>query len=284
MARATRAPSVLLTGASGFLGRYLLDELRRRGVAVLTAGRADAPADAPGGRPTGVDAILDLERPESVRAALSAARADVVLNCAAMASLAACEREPARARAVNVEAVATLAASAPRLVQVSTDLVFDGERAPYAPNAAPHPRSVYGGTKAEADGIVVAARGLVVRLPLLFGRSVDGRRGATDMIRSAGPGGLVLFTDEYRTPLHAADAARGLIDLALDPAAAGIAHLAGPERVSRYELGVRFAGAAGLPLLALRPAPGNDPLRPRDVSLRGPWSCGRSLDEALADC
>jgi dTDP-4-dehydrorhamnose reductase len=172
--------------------------------------------------------------------------------------------------------------AAGRIVLVSTDLVFDGTAAPYAREAAPAPLGAYARSKARAEEAVRGAGGVVVRVPLLFGPSFDGRRGATDMIRSAA-GPLPLFTNEFRTPLHAADAARGLVELALAAAGPATLHLAGPERVSRYELGRRFLAASGLAGPRLDPVECADPLRPRDVSLVPDWDCGRSLDAALAE-
>ena len=263
-------PAVLLTGATGFLGGYIVAELQRRGVAFATAGRGD------------VDVVMDLAAPATVAGGVTAARAPVVLNCGAVSTMGACERDPAVARRVNTEAVGALAATGVRLVQVSTDLVFDGASAPYAAAAEPAPCSEYGRTKADAEQVVLAAGGVVARLPLLFGRSRDAQRGATDMVRRAGGCELGLFSNEHRTPLHAADAARALVDLAADAERRGVVHLAGPERLSRYRFAVRFARIAGLPTEQLRRVECNDPLRPRDVSLAGEWDCGRSLDEALA--
>jgi dTDP-4-dehydrorhamnose reductase len=264
-------PAVLLTGASGFFGRYLHAELGARGVRVITAGRS------------GADVELELGDPAAPAAAVDAAWPDVVLSCAAMASLAACERAPDAAWTINAAAPAAFAARGVRVVQISTDLVFDGRHAPYGAGDPVQPLSVYGTTKAAAERAVVGAGGLVVRVPLLIGRSHDGRRGATDMIRSAASP-IVLFTDEHRTPLHAADAARGVADLLLAPGAAGIVHLAGRERVSRWELAQRFAAAAGISLAHVRAGLAADPRRPADVSLRTDWDCGRSLDAALREC
>lgn len=264
-------PRILLTGASGFLGRCLAEEVRRRGLPLVTAGRA------------GCDVRLDLADPDSISAALREARADLVIHAAALASLAACEADPARAEAVNHLGSLRLAGAARgRIVLVSTDLVFDGTHAPYAREAAASPLGAYARSKARAEEAVRGAGGVVVRVPLLFGRSFDGRRGATDMIRSAA-NPLPLFTNEYRTPLHAGDAARGLVELALAAAGPATLHLAGPERVSRYELGRRFLAAGGFASSRLDPVECTDPLRPRDVSLASDWHCGRSLDAALGE-
>jgi dTDP-4-dehydrorhamnose reductase len=187
---------------------------------------------------------------------------------------------------VNAQATARLAqAFGERLLLVSTDLVFDGREAPYGAEAPPSPLSVYGRSKAAAESAAFAAGARVVRLPLLFGRSQDGRRGATDMIRRAvaDDKALVLYENEYRTPLHAADAARGLVDCLLAARKSPIAHLAGRERIARAELGRRFLKLHGLAPATVTFGVCTDPARPRDVSLRADWDCGRTLDAALRD-
>jgi dTDP-4-dehydrorhamnose reductase len=126
----------------------------------------------------------------------------------------------------------------------------------------------------------------VVRVPLLFGPSFDGTRGATDMLRSAHREGreLTLFEDEFRTPLHVADAADLLLDLCVDPPASGsVLHLAGPERLSRFAFAQRFAALHPDATPAFRPVRSSDPRRPPDVSLRADRPARRSLDEMLLD-
>jgi dTDP-4-dehydrorhamnose reductase len=261
---------ILLTGASGFLGHHLAAELRARGLDWVGAGRREADLPLHLGDPASLDAL------DEVRAAH-------VLHAAALASLAACEDDPQRAFAVNADATRGLAERCGgQILFVSTDLVFGGDRAPYHADDPPAPRSVYGRSKAVGESAVREAGGLVVRVPLLFGPSFDGLRGATDMLRSA-RGRLPLYTNEFRTPLHVVDAARTLVDLLLEGPGAGVLHLAGPERVSRYELGRRFLAAGGETRASLEAATCTDPRRPRDVSLVPDRPAVRSLDAALVD-
>ena len=108
------------------------------------------------------------------------------------------------------------------------------------------------------------------------------------MIRAACANGrpATLFTNEYRTPLHAADAARGLCDVLFDGMSGRgerIVHLACGERVSRWELGVRFCALHGLPRAMIVPGESQDATRPRDVSLRSRWQPPRDLQAMLAD-
>lgn len=267
------SPRILICGATGFLGPFAVAAVRARGHAVATAARSAG------------DAQVDLLRPGMVDAVLEAMAPDLVLNLAAQARLAECERDPALARAVNATLPATFAERlGDRFVHVSTDLVFDGRRAPYDELSAIGPLSVYGISKAEGEERVLAHGGRVVRLPLLFGADRHGR-GASAALRRAleqhQP--VPLFTNEYRTPLHAADAAQALAELLPLRRCPALLHLPGPERLSRWELGLRLCERHGLDRSLLQPVECQDPLRPRDVSLAGTWHAGRSLSAMLAD-
>ena len=148
---------------------------------------------------------------------------DVVLHAAALARVVDCCRDPERARHVNTDATQTLAGLAAdagaRLVLVSTDLVFDGENAPYRETHAASPASVYGWTKREAEVAVLAVpRSAAVRVSLLYGPSLHGRPSFFDeqvaALRAGRP--VTLFRDEWRTPLdlvtagHAPGGRRGV--------------------------------------------------------------------------
>ncbi|MCA8940921.1 MAG: SDR family oxidoreductase [Planctomycetes bacterium] len=258
----------LVTGSTGFLGHHVVAEAARRGLEVVTAGRREC------------DVTLDLESVESVAAAVARVAPDLILHVGAMSAMGACAREPERAMRVNGAAVCGFERANARLVHVSTDLVFDGRSAPYLPRSIAAPLSAYGASKLAGERSALACPdALVVRLPLLFGTSFDGRRGATDMLRPDRE--LTLFINEFRTPLDVADAARALLDFAEFRDRRGIAHAAGPERLSRFEFARRFARLHGLDGSRWRPVVCTDPSRPRDVSLISDWSAP-PLDESLA--
>ena len=88
---------------------------------------------------------------------------------------------------------------------------------------------------------------------------------------------------EYRTPVHAADAATGLAELLLADGTPALCHIAGPERLSRWEFGHRFCRAHGLPTTLLEAAECQDAGRPRDVSMVSDVPL-RSRAEMLAEC
>lgn len=283
---------LLVTGASGALGGYLLAHLARLGRPVIawsgsTAGVCSGIALRP----------VDLADPSALERSWRDDAPTGVIHAAAMASVAHCLQQPDRARAINVAATARLArlcaTHGARLVLVSTDLVFGGDRAPYAEADAPAPLSVYGRTKVEAEQAVLSHPGHVVaRVSLLYGPSLTGRPGFFDaQLRALRAGSsMPLFVDEWRTPLDLPTAAAALVRLA-DAAGTGVYHLGGPERMSRLGMGRRLAHTLGLDDRVFRPARRSDApgeARPADTSLTStrwrsefadlPWP---SFDEAV---
>jgi dTDP-4-dehydrorhamnose reductase len=285
---------VLVTGATGQLGAYLVRELIARGRQVVAWGHF-GPAAVFGipARP------VDLTASAALASAFREARPDVVIHAAAMAAVSDCARDPVRAEAVNTLATGALGrlcdAAGARLVSVSTDLVFDGERAPYRETDPPAPLSVYGRTKAAAERAVLESAGqAVVRVSLMFGPSINGRAnffdGQVAALRAGQP--VRLFHDEWRTPIGLATAARALIEIA-DADVTGLLHVGGPERMSRAEMGERLAGYLGVATAGIdagsRLSAIGEP-RPRDTSLdasrwRGlfPATVWPGIEEALSE-
>ena len=264
---------ILVTGSQGFLGRYVVEAVREAGHVALTTSRS------------GGDAQVDLLAPGMVAAVIEGLQPDVVLHLAAMSRVGECSADPELATRVNAGLPEQWAERfGARLLFSSTDMVFDGRSAPYHEADVPSPLSAYGASKVEGEERVRALGGRVARLPLLFGADRN-RRGATASLRHAIASGsrVQLFTNEYRTPLHAADGARALVRYVVDPDGPNMFHLPGPERVSRWQLAQRFCAAQRLPTDLLDPVECHDPLRPRDVSMLSGWSAERSLDEMLSE-
>lgn len=136
---------VLLTGRHGQLGQALVASVPA-GIELIATGRGE----------------LDLADAAACRSAVQQHRPDWVLNAGAYTAVDRAESEPALAEAVNAGApgafAAALASGGGRLLQVSTDFVFDGEQGhPYAPEQALAPLGVYGATKAEGERRAAAA-------------------------------------------------------------------------------------------------------------------------------
>lgn len=189
---------VLLAGAGGQAGW----ELRRT-----------AP---PGVRLLALDsAALDITDQRAVAEVVAEERPAVIINAAAYTAVDRAESEPGRAVAVNSHGVANLAGAArengARLVQISTDFVFDGlQSRPYAPNDPPNPLGVYGGSKLAGEAAVRQAlgdEGLIVRTAWLY--SSHGHNFVKTMLRLfAGRDEVRVVADQIGTPTWA----RGLAE------------------------------------------------------------------------
>ncbi|MCP9772650.1 dTDP-4-dehydrorhamnose reductase [Synechococcus sp. Tobar12-5m-g] len=138
---------VLVTGKDGQLGQAL-QAAAPKGWELLFTGRDQ----------------LDLADPQACRRLVAAHGPDWVINAGAFTAVDRAESEPERAHAVNEGAprafAQALAETGGRLLQLSTDYVFNGAQShPYQPEQTMEPLGVYGRSKAAAEGAVIALLG-----------------------------------------------------------------------------------------------------------------------------
>jgi dTDP-4-dehydrorhamnose reductase len=224
---------ILQFGASGQLAREMLDR-QDETVQVLPLSRAEVDL-------TDADAIA--------RAIQNAEGVDLVLNAAAYTAVDKAESEPELAFAVNARAPEAMAkACAARglpLIHISTDMVFDGEKAgPYLETDAPNPLHVYGRSKLAGEEAVLAhcPRALVTRVSWLF--SAYGQNFLQVMLRLAeSQPVLKVVADQRARPTASGDVAAFLLSqarrLAAAPAGAadwGLLHLVNEGEASRYDM------------------------------------------------
>ncbi len=270
---------ILITGASGQLGGYLLEQLRGSADHII--------AWSSGSRQDRFGTLLqpvDLTDADQVARCFDEAKPNLVLHVAALASIAACYQAPDRAEKINHLGTAQLAECAARskarLLYVSTDLVFDGEKGNYREEDQARPLSVYARTKLAGEKAALALdSSLVVRVSLLLGPSHQAERpnffDQQTRILLTGQS-IGCFADEWRTPLTHRWAARMLLKLLAEWDGTGLLHLGGPERLSRLEIGQRLARRLGVSQEKVEPivqaAVATPEPRPRDTSLNsGLW-------------
>jgi dTDP-4-dehydrorhamnose reductase len=220
-----------ITGANGLIGNYLVQTAPRYAsrwrVRALTRDQFD---------------LLDFA---AVRREFQKDQPQIVIHCAAISAAAVAQKNPELARRVNVEVTKLLAELAAEIqfVFFSTDLVFDGRKGNYTEIDAPNPLHIYGETKAAAEEIVLKnSRHLVVRTSLNYGASRAGNRSFNEQLRLAlqTGQGMTLFTDEFRNPIPAIETARAVWELA-EENCTGIYHVAGAEKLSRWQIGQLLA-------------------------------------------
>ena len=255
------AGTTMVLGGSGFLGAWVVSVAVRAGHRqVVSVSRR--PHRAPLVFMKGARALERELLSADLDALFASERPARVIHCAALSRAADCDRDPDLATETNAvlpgRIAAACARSGARLVHVSTDLVF-GREPPRAGGFTEQdpvsPAGHYGRTKAEGEGAVLRAYpgALVVRLPLLYGDSGGRRLGASDSLLASVAAGQrpTLFEDEWRTPLFVGDAAVALVELSARDLS-GLLHVAGPDRVSRWELGCAVLRSAGVDAPARR--------------------------------
>jgi dTDP-4-dehydrorhamnose reductase len=220
-------PLVLVTGAAGLIGHYLLNS---------------APRWAPQWDVRGLTRQdVDLTDVNAVRGLWRDLHPHVVVHCAAQSRTGPCQKNPTMARDINVQATALLAELAGEIpfIFLSSDQVFDGAKGWYVETDPVNPLNVYGETKAEAERLVLQnPRHSAIRLALNAGTSFTGNRSFVEDMRNSVKDGasLTLFTDEFRCPLPAGMTARAIWEL-IEQERPGLYHLGGAERLSRWEIG-----------------------------------------------
>ncbi|WP_406129256.1 SDR family oxidoreductase [Streptomyces sp. NBC_00989] len=227
---------VLIVGGSGFLG----SELARR----ATAAGWETAATYCSSRPDAVPGVtwhrLDLRDPARVDEVMTGAAPDAVINTTSG------QGDWAITADGSVRVALAVARYGCRLVHVSSDAVFSGSRISYDESCLPDPVTPYGAAKAAAETAVrlLTPAAAVARTSLIIGHGGSAHERMVHDL-AAGTREGVLFTDVVRCPVQVEDLAAALLELALSDRS-GMFHLAGPDALSRHELGVLIARRDGL--------------------------------------
>lgn len=265
---------ILVTGASGLLGRAIVNELRVAGFAVRgIAYTRTGP---------GLDR-LDLCDLQALRNYIDAVQPGIIFHAAAERHPDVSEKDPAATRRLNVEVTRAIAESAHSLgacvCYISTDYVFDGKQPPYRPDAATNPLNVYGLSKRDGELAVRDALDdhIILRVPILYGPVETLAESpvttvAVDLLRRRGQR---VEMDQWavRYPTLTTDVAvvcRQIVESRKRNAGLkGTFHWSGNEPMTKFDMAHRIARLIGFPETDLVPnsTPSGGAVRPRDCHL-----------------
>ena len=238
---------VLVTGGDGQLGTELCGRLRMAGYEAIAFTQNDA----------------DFTQADRVRTAITARRADWVINCAAHTQVDKAESETELAFAVNRDGARAVAEAVAgyggRLLHISTDFIFDGAQShPYREDDVPHPLGVYGLSKWEGEQAVgdVMPDALIMRTAWVHG--AHGNNFVKTMLRLAAERDeLRVVDDQIGSPSWTGDIAETAIAL-IEQNARGCFHFTNEGVASWYDFAVAIlteARALGFPIQAQRVTP-----------------------------
>lgn len=239
----------LVFGSSGLLGSNVAVEAAERGFDVIGTYYTTEP-----------DLEIDCRRCDITDSAnthqlITECDPDVVINCAAMADVDACEQNPETAQAVNADAPKQIAHVCSEneitYIHISTDYVFNGNQdQAYVVDDSPDPIQHYGKTKYAGEQAVEATHSLalIIRLSFIYGihQSTTELTGfpawVTSTLQSGDP--VPLFTDQFVTPSRAGQAAETILELNSNNCS-GLYHVACRDCVTPYQFGKQIADRLG---------------------------------------
>ncbi|MGQ9566350.1 MAG: dTDP-4-dehydrorhamnose reductase [Candidatus Bathyarchaeales archaeon] len=260
---------IIVTGASGLLGSKLVE----------IANKSYEVTPTHSGTSLFMNSIkMDITDFNQVSEVFKQIRPDFVVHTAAMTNVDQCETDRKNAWKTNVqgtENVARMCAKyAAKLVYVSTDYVFDGEKGLYREEDATAPINYYGFTKLEGENKVKqhCKDYVIARTSVLFGwheRKPNFATWVINSLRNNTP--ITVVDDHFNSPTLAENLAEIVLEM-LRRNLAGTYHTAGDERISRYDFAKTIANIFLLNKELITPTKMNQlkawiAKRPRDSSL-----------------
>lgn len=166
---------------------------------------------------------------------------DIVVLAGGITDVDLCELRPGLAEDVNIKGtlnmVKRIKGQGAKLVFLSTEYIFDGERGPYKEDDRPAPLNAYGRTKLEAESIIksLLKNSLIVRTAQLYGRDIQCKNFAVKIIHNMKNNRKVYAADDfYCTPTYAGGLSASIIEL-IEKNKSGIYHIAGTDFINRCE-------------------------------------------------
>lgn len=237
---------ILITGANGFLGYYLVQQLLQKEYSVIATGKGENRLPFKGEKFS--YHTLDYTNKESIATVFETTKPQVVVHCGAISKPDECEQNREAAFLSNVTGTINLLEASARckahFIFLSTDFVFSGEKGFYKEEDERAPVNYYGETKVLAEDEVAnyPFDWSIVRTVLVYGKTFSGRENiVTNTAKALREGKhLKIFDDQVRTPTYVEDLAAGIVSM-IEKAANGIYHLSGEDVRTPYDIAVQTA-------------------------------------------
>src|SRR5215831_4407302 len=239
---------ILVTGANGLLGQYLIKQLLEKGFHVIATGKGNSRLPFTGSSSYSYYST-DITVPLQVQEVIRNETPEVIVHAAAMTQIDECEQNHSQCELINVHGTAHLLteaeSSCKHFIYISTDFVFDGESGNYQEEDELKPISWYGFTKMQAEAMVQTSElpWTIIRTCLVYGNTIDGtRKNIITWVKESLEQGkhIKVVSDQWRTPTWVEDLAKGII-LIIEKNACGVYHLSGKDLLTPYDMAMRTA-------------------------------------------
>ncbi len=236
--------TVLITGANGLLGQKLCRHFSSSYKVIATDLHSQNFVS-----PSNLSyESLDLTNRKALEFYVRFYNPTVIINAAAYTDVDGCEINKDQAWAVNVGGVKNLVGVCQKhnikLVHLSTDFIFDGEKGPYSEDDPPHPVGFYGETKLESENVIKQSgiNFLIVRTNILYGFGQKVKKNFLLWLLEKLSAGqkLKIVTDQFNNPTLADNLSLCILEM-MQKDISGIFHIGGAEYLSRYDFALKVA-------------------------------------------
>ena len=277
--------NVLVTGANGFLGYYLIKRLLEKDFDVIATGKGACRlpfAD----HNRFVYSEMDFTDPYSVHDVFQKYHPEIVIHGGAITKPDECELNQWQAYLVNVEGTVTVLLNAAEnksnFIFLSTDFIFDGVKGMYKEMDAPNPVNYYGRTKLDAEDAVKEYEydWAIVRTVLVYGKPILSRSNILTIVKEKLEKGEIynVLDDQVRTPTYVEDLATGIIQI-MEKKAKGVFHLSGKDVMTPYQMACETADYLGLDKKLIRRVTAADFSQPARRPLLTGFDISKARDE-----
>lgn len=268
--------SILITGASGFLGSYFKYKTENQKIYYLERSNRDTRNFVLTNSSDKKFHFYNKSIEEVLNNSIEKTQAKILINCISMISAEKCELDPHSAYYVNSEIPLVIARISKshgiKVIQISTDAVFGQIGSKHKEIDVPLPKSVYGKSKllGENNILETSSQNLVIRTNF-FGYSKN-RLTLFNYFYNALINNNCVdgYSNQFFSPIYIEDLTEGVIELALKNLT-GVLHLGGAEIITKYELGVKIAESLNAPVALIKSVnysnADNGPFRNFDISL-----------------
>ena len=240
---------ILITGSNGLLGQKVVEILSRSNYPLLLVSLEPESVFDEDIFPY---RQLDLTHKQEVRRVLDEFEPDIIVNTAAVTDVDLCEKERALAWRVNVGSVENLAHAAnlvgAKIIHLSTDYVFDGEKGPYGESDRPNPISYYGRTKFASENVlrIAGTPSAIIRTMVLYGigKKVKSNFALWLYHNLKENKQIRVVDDQIGNPTLVDDLAFGILKI-IELERTGLYHIAGADLVSRYDFALSLCKIFG---------------------------------------
>ncbi len=257
----------LIVGGNGLLGQKMTEFLVRGSAYHITVSSVE---QKQGRQLSSANYVqMDITSKKDVKRILHEVEPDVIVNCAALTNVDACENERELAWRLNVEGVEHLIEASrrtnARIYHISTDYVFDGKSGPYDEQSKPEPLSYYGKTKLASENAlhISGVEYFIARTIVLYGTGINVKPNfALWLIQNLEQNLPVkIVDDQFGNPTLVDDLAQGILS-AIELDRLGTYHLAGRDIVNRYDFAIRLAHVFELDASLIMPIKSSQLLQP----------------------